>query len=394
MILSLQQTVSIFQGLSPYPEMRSIVYIISDIDKAVAFEWIAESFQQKDHKVQFILLNPDDSKLERFLLKHDIWVERVTCRGKLDWLIAIRKIQRTLKWLRPDIVHCHLQAASIIGLLAAKIAGVKHRIYTRHHSTLHHVYFRKGIFWDNFSNLLATRIVAISEVVRTILVDWERVSPKKVVLIPHGFRLSEYVSDNPSTVALWKKKHGISQNVPIIGVVSRFTEWKGIQYIIPAFNLFLVKHPEAVLLLFNARGEYKSTLNIALSRLPQNSFRRIEFEDDMKSAYGSMDIFIHVPIDDHSEAFGQIYVEALAAGKPSIFTLSGIAPDFIRDEENALVVPFRDSEAIYFALIRLCEDQSLRNKLSKNGPLSVKEKFDLPIMVNALGNLYKQCLTP
>jgi glycosyltransferase involved in cell wall biosynthesis len=373
--------------------MRSIAYIVSDIDKASAFEWLGESFQQKGYRIKFILLNPGDSKLERFLLNREISFERVACRGKIDWLKAIWNVHKILKQTRADIVHCHLLTANIIGLVSAYMAGIKHRIYTRHHSSLHHVYFRKGIFWDRLTNRLATRIVAVSEIVRTILINWEHVAPTKVVLIPHGFRFNEYIASNPDIVARWKSKYSISQNAPVVGVVSRFTEWKGIQYAIPAFHHFLVRYPDAVLLLFNARGEYEPTINNALSELPKNTFRKIEFEEDMRSAYASMDIVIHVPVDEHSEAFGQIYVEALAAAKPSIFTLSGIAPDFIRDEENALVVPFRDSRAIYTALVRLWEDQLLRDKLSLNGPLSVNVKYNLPVMINALDNLYKQCLS-
>jgi glycosyltransferase involved in cell wall biosynthesis len=374
--------------------MPTVVYIISDIDKALAFEWISESLPTKGWIVSFILLNPADSNLERHLCEKNLTVHRITCKGKRDWMFAMLKTIKILRKCNPDIVHAHLLTAGIVGLTAAKLSGCRFRIYTRHHSSLHHMFFRKGIFWDRLINRLATRIVAISDVVRTILVDWEHVRPEKVVLIPHGFRLHDFIEDNPDTVERWKLNQGINDKIPIIGVVSRFTEWKGIQYIIPAFNQFLLSHPNALLLLLNARGEYQDTLNNTLFRLPANSFRRIEFEKDMKSAYAAMDIFIHVPIDEHSEAFGQIYVEALAAGKPSIFTLSGIAPDFIRDGENALIVPFCDSEAIYSALTRLLEDKSLRVRLSKNGPISVKERFDLPVMINALDNLYQQCLCP
>ncbi len=44
---------------------------------------------------------------------------------------------------------------------------------------------------------------------------------------------------------------------------------------------------------------------------------------------------MHVTIGKHYEAFGQIYVEALAAGIPSVFTLTGIAPEIIEHEHNA-----------------------------------------------------------
>jgi glycosyltransferase involved in cell wall biosynthesis len=371
-----------------------ICYIISDINKAIAFEWIANSFREQGVELSFVLINPGPSALEDFLQANKFQAFRITCRGKKDWPRVLFRTRQLLREWRPDIIHCHLLTASILGLIAARSAGIRDRIYTRHHSSLHHVYFRKGIFWDKLTNLMATRVVAISGVVRSILIDWEGVQASKIVLIPHGFRLKDFAPADPAMRTVWRAKNGIPAGVTVVGVVSRLTEWKGVQYIIPAFRDFLLQDPDAVLLLFNARGDYARPLQDQLALLPTGSFRAIEFEEDMASAYAAMDLFIHVPIDEHSEAFGQIYVEALAAGKPSIFTLSGIAPNFIRDGENALIVPFCDSEAIYSALTRLLEDKSLRVRLSKNGPESVKERFDLPVMINALDNLYQQCLCP
>ena len=102
-----------------------------------------------------------------------------------------------------------------------------------------------------------------------------------------------------------------------------------------------------------------------------------------------MNIFVHVPIDDHSEAFGQIYVEALAAGVPSIFTLSGIAPDFVVDNKNALVVPFKNSEAIYEAMLKILKDENFAEKLKQEGYKTVTGKFDLSRMINQLETLYE-----
>src|SRR5690606_38632555 len=98
--------------------------------------------------------------------------------------------------------------------------------------------------------------------------------------------------------------------------------------------------------------------------------------------------FVHVPIDAYSEAFGQIYVEALVAAVPSIFTLSGIAPEFVKHEENALVVPFKNSEAIADALSRLQTDHALVEKLKIHAPASVKDQYDLSKMMERLTKLY------
>jgi glycosyltransferase involved in cell wall biosynthesis len=390
----LQQTALIFLKEYRYHKMPRVVYIVSDIDKALAFEWISESLPEKGWIVSFILLNPGDSSLERYLNERNFTVTNIRCRGKLDWLNALLKTREILRKWKPDVVHAHLITAGIIGLTAAKLSGCRQRVYTRHHSTLHHVYHPKGVFWDKYINSFATKVIAISSIVKRVLMDKEGLSSNKVVVVPHGFKLDLFLKKNEAGRALILNKYGVGSKRPVIGVISRFTKWKGVQYIIPAFKNLLNQYPESLLMLYNAHGDFEDSINRLLQELPLGSYRTVRFEAEIAAALSIMDVFVHVPIDEHSEAFGQIYVEALAAGVPSIFTLSGIAPDFIKNEKNALVVPYRDSDAIYEAMIRLSESKALREQLSINGPLSVKEKYDLPIMIEALDKLYSQCLTP
>ena len=307
--------------------MKKITYIISDVSKSLAFEWIAGALDKKKYLLSFILLNKENTPLEDFIRTHGFEVHRVTCGGKKDWPNAIAKTYRLLKKIKPAIVHCHLIQANIVGLSAAKLAGIKKRIYTRHHSSLHHVYFPKGVWLDKWCNKMATHIVAISEGVKKILRDWEKVAENKIVLIPHGFLLNEFTNIDEGRITACRNRLGLEEGRFVVGVISRFTEWKGVQYIIRGFKEFLEKEPNAFLVLFNAKGDYEQQINKELEHLPADSFKTILFENDIAACYRLVNAFVHVPIDEHSEAFGQVYVEALAAGVPSVFTLSGIAHD-------------------------------------------------------------------
>ncbi len=42
---------------------KSITYIVSNIDKALTFEWVAEFLDTSRFSLSFILLNPGDSAL-------------------------------------------------------------------------------------------------------------------------------------------------------------------------------------------------------------------------------------------------------------------------------------------------------------------------------------------
>lgn len=370
--------------------MITIAYIISDINKSLAFEWLASELDKEKYDLRFILLNSGSSELEDFLKKNKIVVQSVYCKGKLSWPFAWTKVYLLLKKWKPAIVHCHLQTASILGLSAARKAGIKKRIYTRHHSSLHHVYHRKGIFWDKFCNKRATHIVAISGVVKKILQEWENVPSKKITLIPHGFKLDEFNRVSGERVRAIKNKYRLTEQNKVVGVISRLTEWKGVQYIIPAFKSLLKKYSHAVLMLLNAKGDHRKEIEKLLQSIPRKNYRLIEFEKDIPAVYKTFDVFVHVPIDEHSEAFGQTYVEALAAGVPSVFTLSGIAADFIMDGYNASVVSFKNSDPIEKAIDKILSGPEFAANLARNGYESVNEKFNLPAMIGRLEELYDQ----
>ena len=367
---------------------KNVTYIISNVDKTVAFEWISTHLDASRFNLNFILLNPGDSELEGFLKKHQINVERITYKGKRDIPGALFKIYKLLLNSKADIIHTHLFDASLIGLAAGWLLGVKKRVYTRHHSDYHHVYYPHAVKYDKLINFMATDIVAISKVVKDILIRREHVAEKKIHLIHHGFLLQDFVQPPESTVNKVKQLYNPGHQYPVIGMISRYIEWKGIQYSIPAFEKLLQSYPDALLVLANAKGNYTEQVNKMLAGIPKKNYREITFESDIFALYKIFDIFIHVPITPESEAFGQTYVEALAAGVPSVFTLSGIANDFIVDHQNAVVVPCKNSDAIFRAAKELIEDKSLAEKLVVNGRKDVNSKFGLHKMINALEELY------
>jgi len=295
-----------------------------------------------------------------------------------------------LRQEKPDVIHTHMYVADIIGQLAGKFLGIKTRVYTRHSSNENRKYHKKQRI-DNLVNSLTTHILAISENVKKILVEEENVAEEKIRLIHHGFDLEKFGNVSREEIEALSKKYNPQSRTPVIGVVARYSHWKGIQYAIGAFKKLLEDYPNALLLLANAkRGDFKNDIDALLAQLPKDSFYEIEFEHNLFALYQLFDVYTHLPIDAELEAFGQTYVEALAAGIPSVFTNSGIAREFIRDGENALVVGFENSEEVYEAILRLLKDKELRGKLAANGKADVKELFSLEKMIGKLEKLYSE----
>lgn len=365
-------------------------YIISDIDKALAFEWVAEGLNKTKFDLSFILLNKNpDCDLEKWLRERNIPVYYVHYAGKKQLFSVFWKVKKLLKQLKTQVVHCHLFDASLIGLLAAKTLGIKKRIFTRHYATFHHEYFPRAVYYDKFINSLATDIVAISKNVENVLLEKENVKSEKISLIHHGFKLEMFENVSQKEVEELKNKYNLHNKYPVIGVIARWTHLKGIQYIIPAFAELLEKYPNAHLVLANAKGEYVNEVKNLLSQIPQEHYTEISFEKNLPALYKTFTLYVHTPINAAVEAFGQTYIEALAAGIPSVFTLSGVASEFIEHEKNALVVDFCDSQAVFEALHWLISDEDLQKKLIQEGKESIKNIFTLQTHLAKLEKLYE-----
>lgn len=367
--------------------MKKITYIVSDIDKALAFEWIALRLQKK-FDLSFILIGKEESKLSFFLRNNSIRFYEV---GNLNYPTRIRKWVQVLSILRqekPAIIHTHLWEANLIGLSAAWLLRIEQRIYTRHHALIHYEEFPSGRKWDVLCNLLATHVVAISKNIEEILIHWDKAKVNKIRLIHHGFDFGYFNPVSSERIEnLRAKYHLFGGDFPVVGVISRYMQWKGVHYTVSSFQKIREQFPTAKLVLANAHGEYESTIKEMLKSLPVDSFIEIRFEDDLAALYHLFDVFIHVPVDPHVEAFGQTYIEALIARVPSVFTLSGVAPEFIKHKHNAWVVDFKSSDQITQGVIEIITNKKLAEKLKEEGTTSIQQ-FSLDKFILALENLY------
>lgn len=372
---------------------KKIAYIISLLPKrALEFEWVAEKLDRTRFELVFILLNPTSGTPMELKAQEEGWCTyHIQYTGKKQLPQAIYRIWQILGAERPQAVHTHLVDATMAGLVAAWLRRIPQRIYTRHHSTFHHDYQPHAVYYDLLCNRLATQIVAIAPHVREVLEQREGVSPSKIVDIPHCLDTQAFLAaDLPQRIQQLKVKYGLlDTDAPVVGIVSRYTEWKGIQYSVPAFERFLADYPNAKLVLANARaGEYVAEIDKLLARLPKDRYVEIEFEPDMPALFGMFDLFVHTPIDAYCEAFGQIYLEALMAQVPSVVTASGIAHQLVKNGDNALLVLYQDTESVYRALLALWQDKAQYHKIQQQGHQDVIGAYTIPKKIDSLAALY------
>lgn len=352
------------------------------------FLGFARHYDHQRFDVIWVHLRAAPTQFDAELLALGERVIGLHAENRLQWLGTWLRLIWLMVRFRPHVVHAELYPSSLLALSAAWVTGVRVRLQTRHHSTNNLLYFPKAVRIDKLQTRLASHILTVSENVRQVMLTQEGAPADKISVLWNTFDMARFQDVPPDLVAALRQKYLPGGGGPVVGVIARWVELKGIIYVVQAFSQLLEQFPDARLLLTGAPGDASPEIEEKLKYTPSASIVRISFEPHVEALYRLMDVYVHVPIDPTVEAFGQTYVEALACGTPMVCTLSGIAPEFVQHEHNALVVPFRNSEAIYHAMRRILEDDALRRRLQTNGPAAVTGKFDLLPWVRQLEESY------
>jgi len=370
-----------------------LVYVVWLETRWPLMESVCRGTDRTRFDLSFVLLNRATPPLAPVLDELGIpWIH-VPFRRRADVPRAMRVIWKHCRDVNPDIIHTHFMNACLAGLTAAALRGVPVRVHTRHHAGPVSWKYRRPWqeLYDFYNNALSTTIIAPSGAVRTALTGRNRVREEKVTVLHHGFDIDAFDAVSDDRVRTLRERYGIGDAHPIIGILARYVAIKGIPYALPAFERLLESYPDALLLIAPARGPYHAELAPLLARIPKRNLREIPFEDDVHALYKLLDVIVHVPIGPAVEGFGQVYIETMAAGVPSVITRTGIAVDLARDRENAVVVPYCDSDAIYRGIRDVLEDGVLRETIIRTGRRDARG-FTARAMIDGLESIYESAL--
>ena len=207
--------------------------------------------------------------------------------------------------------------------------------------------------------------------------------PEKVRLIYNGVDLNNF----RSTPSVFKEVPTLYiEKSPLfhIGVVSRFTEWKGVEYTATAFVRLNKEFPNSHLHIIGAFADSYPEVKNILSTVPVNAYTLDEINFNIPLFMHELDAFVHVPVGRDDEAFGIVYIEALASGIPCIFTQSGVINELETPDNYAHIVAFRNSEEIYLNLKRMIQGIKV-TKIA--APESWLNQFSLDVMAKSYAEL-------
>jgi glycosyltransferase involved in cell wall biosynthesis len=332
-----------------------MLVVFSDVNFSPQLFGILQELHNQ--KISFrVLLIGDSKDLIGQQVKAQQWNLRIIPRrNKSSSILNLFTISVEIIRFRPKVLFASGQFASVIGMFAAKVLNVPSRIFIRHHSNFHHKYrMRIGILLDKMTNYSSTEIIAVSTVVKKILISDEAAKPEKVKLIHNGVDLNDFRSEHPNFKAQTRQNFE-KAHLFHIGVVSRLTEWKGVEYTATAFVRLQKEFPNSRLHIVGAFADAYSDVRHILSAVPENAYTLEKINSNIPLFLHELDVFVHVPVGTDDEAFGIVYIEALSSGIPCIFTQSGVINELDAPDSYAYIVAFRNSEEIYLNLKRLIQ---------------------------------------
>ena len=185
-----------------------------------------------------------------------------------------------------------------------------------------------------------------------------RYFPGEYKVIPNGVDLRQYGDAPP--FARWR------DGIPNIMFLGRFESRKGLMYLLRAYYQLRLEGLACRLLLVGGGPQAAEARRYVASRQlgGVEMLGRVSDRDKVR-AFATADIFASPATGQ--ESFGIVLLEAMAAGVPIVCSDIHGYKGVVRRNEQALLVPPRDSEALAAALAHLLRDPVLRERMGRSG---------------------------
>ena len=105
--------------------------------------------------------------------------------------------------------------------------------------------------------------------------------------------------------------------------------------------------------------------------------------------YVNADCFV---MPSYREGFPNTVLEAGAMGLPSIVTDINGSREIIENGKNGLIVPSKDSDALYNAMERMLTDNKLRETMKNNAREMIASRFEKNFVQKCQIDFYKEVM--
>ena len=336
-----------------------------------------------------------------------IAVEAITMSRKITPFQDLKSLWEMWNFLRkekPQIVHTHTPKAGIIGMLAARLAGVPHRLHTVAGLPLMEATGTKRKilnFVEKLTYSSATRVYPNSKGLYDFILQNNFTQSNKLKIIANGssngidttFFSPDQVTELERVTL--REKLNIQPDDFVFVFVGRIVSDKGINELIKAFSeLQAVENNEPAgikLLLVGGLENDLDPLNPeTLAEINQNrDIISVGFQQDVRPFFAISDALV---FPSYREGFPNVVMQAGAMGLPSIVSDINGCNEIIIEGENGLIIPSKNVKKLKEKMLTLAKDKNLYTKLKGNSRRMIENRYEQSVVWNALLEEYEGLL--
>lgn len=182
-------------------------------------------------------------------------------------------------------------------------------------------------------------------------------------------------------------RYGIPKNKPIVLYVGRVDPEKSLEVLIKAFNLVLLKNPEAHLVVVGD-GASRNDLEKLAEKLgieKHTHFLGRVVGDDLPMLYRTGKVFA---ITSKTETQSIVVMEAMATGLPVVAVQAGAIPELVKNGKTGYLCQPDDPTVTARSIVRILKNDSLRQKFSKTALKNI-QKHDIAYTLTRFEAIYE-----
>lgn len=359
-------------------------------------------FMKQHYEVNAI--SSDKPNLERVGELQEVPVFHVEMTRKITpWqdLKAVWQLYNYFKKEKPFIVHSHTPKAGTVGMMAAKLAGVPHRLHTIAGLPLLEARgFKRKLLnaVEKVTYTCATHIYPNSHGLKEIIIQEQFCKTNKLKVLGNGS------SNGINTACFNPENFSVQQNIDLknsLGIqpedfvfvfVGRLVGDKGINELVTAFELFTTHNTQPITPKLLLVGPFESSLD----PLQPETLRIMDTNKNIISVGFQKDVRPYFAISDclvfpsYREGFPNVVMQAGAMGLPSIVTNINGCNEIIVEGENGSIIPVKNTEALGEAMRKMMEDHNFRTQLQQNARPMIVSRYEQQVVWEAILAEYKR----
>lgn len=308
--------------------------------------------------------------LQKVKEQEGVRVIPITLTRKITLLQDLKSVYQLYKLFKkeaPFIVHSHTPKAGTAGMIAAKLAGVPHRLHTVAGLPLVEAKGVKRVILnlvEKITYACATKIYPNSFGLKEIILNQKFTSENKLKVIGKGssngidtsfFDPAIFSADDKAAI---RSELGFSKTDLVFTFVGRLVKDKGINELITAFRQLALLRTNVKLLLVG-------TFETELDPLHQDTLKYINdsplvkevgWKDDVRPYFAITDV---LTFPSYREGFPNVVMQAGAMKVFSIVTNINGCNEIIKEGENGTIIPVKNSEALFQKMLHFYEHKTV-----------------------------------